>query len=126
MTLGVTSVHFTHYALHGDGFASIIPDNDPVSLDAAFDVDADLVFFGHHHPRADVQGERTRYVNPGALGCGLLGTARFALITIQDDGSLDIHLRTVPYDASSIIPDLTRRNVPAREEIAEVFYDSQG
>jgi predicted phosphodiesterase len=123
MTIGEVAMAFCHYPPHpgGDGFAPIVRDSSVAELDRLFAGQCgDLVFYGHHHPRSDVQG-RKRYVNPGALGCHAPGEARFALLQVDDGGTWDVSLRSVPYDASDLVSDYERRDVPARETIVRIF-----
>jgi len=110
-----------HYPRAGDGFAPIEKEPTGADLDCLFaGIRGDVVFYGHHHLRSDVQG-RSRYVNPGALGCNAPGQARFAMLLIEDDGTWDVSLRSVPYDASGLRRDYEMRDVPARETILRIF-----
>ncbi|MBA3377681.1 MAG: metallophosphoesterase family protein [Chloroflexia bacterium] len=115
-----------HYprAADGNGFARIEKEPTAADLDRLVKGhDGDVVFYGHHHPRSDVQ-EHARYVNPGALGCNAPGEARFAVLTVQDDGTWDVSLRCVPYDPGNLLHDYVIRNVPARETILRIFHGS--
>lgn len=117
---------FCHYprSESGDGFVSVANDPSPTVLDDLFGgFGGEIVFYGHHHPRSDFQGIR-RYVNPGALGCNAPGQARYAVLTVQDDGPWDVSLRSVPYDARGLLDDYERRQVPARATILRIFHGS--
>lgn len=119
-TIGDLTFRFQHYALIGDGFASVSRDNLPAELDAIFQPETDVVMFGHHHPRADVQG-RARYINPGALGCHPGEGARYALIDVDTSGHTAITLHAAPYHPATVFADLESRDVPEREFIRRVF-----
>ncbi len=124
LDLGGVRATFCHYPLDpaGNGFAPILKDPSAADLDRLFaGIRGDVVFYGHHHPRSDIHG-RIRYVNPGALGCNAPGQARFAVLSIEDDGAWDVSLRAVTYDPSGLLPDYETRNVPARETILRIFH----
>lgn len=118
--IGNTTLRFQHYALSNGGFGPVSRTNDPSELDRAFAPTTDVVFFGHHHPRADVTG-RARYINPGALGCHPSRGARFALIDGDAEGGTSISLHSAPYDASSVFRDMIERQVPEAEFILKTF-----
>lgn len=123
LAVGPVTVTFCHYARSGDrsGFAPIIPRPDAADLDRLFGSTADVVFYGHHHPTSDLTG-RSRYVNPGALGCHTEPLARFAVLTVHDDGPWDVRLGGVPYDRERVLRDLDLRDVPARADIRRIFF----
>jgi len=117
-------VVFCHYPRDpaGGGFAPIVRDPSAADLDGLFrGSQGEVVFYGHHHPRSDAQG-RARYVNPGALGCNAPGQARFAVLSIEADGTWDLSLRSVPCDAHDLPRDYEERQVPARETILRIFH----
>ena len=115
---------FLHYA-PGNGrwdLHPVIKHPTPAQLDVLFaGCEADLLFYGHHHPPADAVG-RARYVNPGALGCSGDGLARFVLLHIADDGTARLEKHAAPYDRESVLRDLVRRRVPGRAFIARAFF----
>ncbi len=120
MNVGNTSVRFQHYGLVGKDFAKVSQRNLPSELDAAFQPTTDLVFFGHHHPRADIQG-LARYINPGALGCNVHSGARYALLDVDEMGNPQVTLKSVPYDFSGVLEDMTSRDVPEADFILKAF-----
>src|SRR4051794_14470441 len=63
------NIAFLHYPRDATGdFVPILREPSREDLDELFaGHEADIIFYGHHHPSADHQG-RARYVNPGALG----------------------------------------------------------
>lgn len=120
MNVGNTTVRFQHYGLVGKGFAKVSQRNLPSELDAAFQPTTDMVFFGHHHPQADIQG-LARYTNPGALGCSVNAGARYALLDADELGNAKVTLKSVPYDFSGVLEAMIARDVPEAEFILKTF-----
>ena len=117
-------VLFTHYALRPDGsdFVPIVRLPDAATFDALFaDEVADLVFYGHDHTPADMQGKR-RYVNPGSLGCAREAVARFAVMDVAPDGTYRLTFEAVPYDDAPLIGAFEDRQVPVRDFLAKAFF----
>jgi hypothetical protein len=114
---------FTHYGRRDDWFLPPPAMGAPPSaaeLDAVFaGAEADVVFYGHHHPAFDGSGDR-RYVNPGSVGCFSRAEARFAIVDADPAGIRVTH-RSVPYDDRSVFEDLERRDVPQRDELRRIF-----
>lgn len=83
----------------------------------------DLFFYGHHHPTSDLQGV-SRFVNPGALGCPHAGPieARFAVLTIEEDGTYRVQLSSVPYDPSPVWQAYADLDVPGRDQAMRIFF----
>lgn len=108
--------------LLASGFMAIVANPTGRDLDRLFqDHPADLLFYGHHHPRSDLTGH-ARYVNPGATGCGPIPVARYALATVRPDGEIDVVLCQAPYDRTALLADLDTRGVPARNVIRSIFF----
>jgi hypothetical protein len=106
----------------GSGFAPIVPDPAGNALDALFaGQQADLIFYGHHHPAADHTG-RARYINPGSLGCSLGAWARFTVAAFERHGVPVIHHHAVPYDRAPLYEELVRRDVAAHEFVRQAFF----
>jgi len=122
LELGPTRVVFQHYGLTpaGNDFVPIIRDPAPGDLDRLFP-EGDLVLYGHDHRAGDQHG-RGRYVNPGSLGCAPGPVAQLVLLTLADDGTLDLSRHAVPYDGLEVLRDLEYRRVPDREFIGRVFF----
>jgi predicted phosphodiesterase len=102
---------------------SIIQQPQPADLDhlfAAYTSTSDLIFYGHHHPFSDLQG-RTRYVNPGSLGCYHEAIARYTLLEVEQ-GQWTLSHRSVAYDAAGLWQTFEHRDVPEREEIWQAFF----
>jgi len=116
-------VVFTHYGPDdsGRGFVPVIRDARPEDLDGMFgEYDADVVFYEHHHPLADLQG-RARYVNPGSLGCHTEPLARFLILDCAND-TYTVQHRAVPYDDRPLFAAFEDRAVPERETIRRIFF----
>lgn len=120
LVINDVSIRFQHYALNNGEYGPVSRDNIPEELDASFRPETEIVFFGHHHPTADVQGS-ARYINPGALGTNPEFGARYAVIEGSADGGVDISLHSVPYDADIARRDLVARNVPEAEFLLKKF-----
>jgi GrpB-like predicted nucleotidyltransferase (UPF0157 family)/predicted phosphodiesterase len=102
-------------------FAGFVQERTPEALDRLFaPYPADVVFYGHDHRPSDVTG-RARYVNPGALGCGGDGLARFVVLDCQA-GACTVERHAAPYDRQALFDDFEARQVPAREEIGRLFF----
>lgn len=123
LPLGDSSARFCHYAMPPGGmdFARIVDDPSPADLDRLFPDEAEVVFYGHHHPRSDLQGA-ARYVNPGALGCNRVPEARFAVLTIAGDGRWSVDLHAVPYDQAWLVDAYYDRDVPAAGALLRMFH----
>lgn len=120
LRLDSASIRFQHYAVNDGGFAPISLENDPAELDEVFAPETHIVFFGHHHPKADVAG-RARYINPGALGTNLNEGARYAVLDENPDGLVSITLHSATYDAEPVRLAMREREVPEAEFILRVF-----
>jgi len=123
-TFEEVSVTFVHYGLTDslDGFvATGKKEPTAADLDSVFaPFDAQLLFYGHHHPFSDLQG-KARYINPGSLGCFYRPLARYCVLDIDCD-RCRITYKAVPYDDSELIREFDRRQVPARQFILKEFY----
>jgi predicted phosphodiesterase len=119
---GVRTV-FVHYglALSGRDFVPVVRQANATDLDRMFiSHDADLIFYGHHHSRSDVQG-RARYVNPGSLGCHDKAVARYCVVEFQQ-GRYTVEHRAVSYDDTALFRTFERRDVPERQFIYRAFF----
>ena len=116
----VTLLHYALDATRHD-FISIVREPTPADLDGIFaPYQAEVVFYGHHHPASDLHGRR-RYVNPGSLGCSRKSIAHFAILDCRD-GSYTLEHHVVPYDDTSLFVEMERRQVPERDFICRVFF----
>ena len=118
-------VRFLHYALSNDETAlkPVIKEPTPDQLGPLFAIgDADLIWYGHHHPQADASADGIRYVNPGALGCSYDNLARYAILKISPDGRYEIDFRAVEYDRASLLHAFDARDVPVRDFITRTFF----
>ncbi len=120
------SASFSHYALDASGqkLAAFMPNPTALELDAAFAVfasaPATLTFYGHNHSFSDIQG-RSRYVNPGSLGCGSRPIARYLTVKFGRGGYRLEH-RAVPYEDGELWEAFEERRVPERAFIYRTFF----
>lgn len=123
LDIGEATATFCHYARgpKGEGFAPIIQHPSVDDLDRLLGHDADVIFYGHHHPLSDLRG-KTRYINPGALGCSTEPYARFGVLTVHGDGRWDVELRAVEYDRDALFRSFEQHQVPARASILRMFF----
>ena len=113
---------FVHYALDisGRDFMPLVRPTNATGLDAVFiSLEAQLVFFGHDHASADVQG-RARYVNPGSLGCCEEALARYCIAEFSRC-RYKIEHHAVPYDDTALLQAFERQQVPERAFIYRAF-----
>lgn len=133
-TVAGVRLRWQHYVLARDGsmFVPIVHDPDPDALDRLFGIipaDAgdrarpDVLCFGHHHPPMDREGRLgVRYVNPGALGAGGEGVARFATIEVAADGGWTVSHHAAAYDPEPLMRAFDERAVPDRDLIRAAFF----
>ncbi len=114
---------FLHYPLTPSGAEFLSVDQKPSSgdLDRIFEkYRASVVFFGHYHHTVDERGRR-RYINPGSLGLGETGHARYVLIDFKQ-GHFTIHHHEALYDDSELFELYENRKIPGRDRIYEMFF----
>lgn len=124
--LGVAFARFCHYPRRDNevDFVHIVKNPVAADLDEVFRGEGGVVFYGHHHPQSDLQGA-ARYINPGALGCNTVAEARFAILSIAEDGDWDVDLRAGPYDRDRLVRAYRERNVPAADSLLWTFHGLQ-
>ncbi len=122
-TIAGLHVAFLHYPRDATSdFVPILHDPRREDLDDLFaSIQADIIFYGHHHPKADHQG-RARYVNPGALGCDRDPLARYVVLDIDSAGHPTINHKAVPYDQAALFRAMDERDMPIREAIRRMFF----
>jgi putative phosphoesterase len=122
-TIAGLDVAFLHYPRDTTGdFAPVLCEPSREDLDDLFaGHEADIIFYGHHHPSADHQG-RARYVNPGALGCSRDPLARYVVLNVDFAGHSTIQHKAVPYDQPALIRAMEQRDMPIREAIRRMFF----
>lgn len=114
---------FIHYPIEKElgKFKEICKDISPNNLDKLFSgIDSDIVFYGHNHPFSDIQG-KSRYINPGSLGCSKDSLARVTILDVSNNG-YTIENLNVPYDKNLIFEEMKRRSVPNEEIISKIFF----
>ena len=82
---------------------------------------AAAILTGHHHDGHYLQTPERVYLNPGALGCGPEPVARYAVLTLGEDG-IGVERREVAYDRDSFFRSYEKRAVPDREFILPRFH----
>jgi predicted phosphodiesterase len=119
---GVRTV-FVHYGMADpdNDFMKVVRNPGGADLDKMFaEFKAELLFFGHDHSASDVEG-KTRYINPGSLGCCPQAVARYTIAEFID-GRVEIQHLSVPYDDNQLYQAFEDRNVPERAFIYKVFF----
>ena len=114
---------FVHYGLQPSkrDFVPIIPDPTASDLEQMFEeFRSDLVFYGHHHPFADVRG-RGRFINPGSVGCHDQALARYCLVEFTH-GTCTVEHHIVGYDDRPLYSAFEARQVPERAFLYRAFF----
>jgi hypothetical protein len=130
--IGGVPVAFLHNALDetGRGFAEVICNPDPATIDRLFATRrARLVFYGHLHCPSPVAPEvvlRAQYVNPGALSCSPEPLARFALVDLDREGPSRVAFQAVPYEPAPLFDAIKEWQVPNRAFITATFFAGRG
>jgi len=87
-----------------------------------YDVDADYVLIGHtHFPLYALYWNWKPILNPGSLGCGKDGIAKFIIMEI-DDGVVNVLYKQLKYDKQKVIEDYKTYSVPCSEKYIAMFY----
>ena len=126
-TVDTERILFTHYAYRdvrariGEEPLRPTVDGDEKTLPQLFtDTLANLICFGHHHPRQFVQVNGTTYMNPGALGCQPKAIAPFAVVT-GDGGKWDVAFIDLPYDDAAYLEAFNASDMPSKELLRKLF-----
>ncbi|SHG18288.1 metallophosphoesterase family protein [Ornithinibacillus halophilus] len=124
------SIIYSHYyidasninvPIHQDPFHSIV-EPSLQNMDSLFEpYDADLICFGHHHPRHYFRGDKKTYLNPGSLGCQHDAIAPYAIVNIERN-AFSIDIREVPYNKIDFLREFEKQNIPEKEFILKTFY----
>ena len=116
---------FMHYAFgeFTNKIKPIIKNPTPADLDQLFNIPAAHVFFGHDHMASDLQG-KSRFTNPGSLGCQKTAVAPYLIFEVSN-GISDIRKGGVPYDDNVLIEAFESRDVPERAFIYKAFFGSR-
>lgn len=124
------SIIFTHYHIDAgkmsshisqDPFSSIIEPSLNNMENLFSESNDDIIFFGHHHPVHFFKGEKTLYINPGALGCCHEPEARYAIVDINRN-NIEVFLKRARYDNQKFLLSYEKLKVPDREFILKVFH----
>ena len=112
-----------HY--HLDAAQKLLPiDPEPSldKLDAHYGGhSAAAILTGHHHDGHYFQTPERLYLNPGALGCGPRPVARYALLTLGEEG-IGVERCEVAYDRARLFKSYEMRAVPGRDFILQRFH----
>jgi putative phosphoesterase len=109
------------YHISQDPFSSIVEPSLKNIQNLFTETNDDAVFFGHHHPVHYYKGEKTLYVNPGALGCCLEPEAPYAIVDI-DTNNIKVFLKRAKYDKKEFLSSYEKLKVPDREFILKIFH----
>ncbi|WP_085992921.1 metallophosphoesterase family protein [Oceanobacillus senegalensis] len=133
-TINGQQCFFSHYYIEpqklnqhisANPFHEIVEPSLP-NLEQLFNgVDTDLICFGHHHPLHFFKGERTTFLNPGALGCNHKPIAPYAVVTLEDNGSISVDFEEIYYDNKNFLLGYEKWNVPEREFLIKAFHGNQ-
>lgn len=89
---------------------------------ADYDAAVNYVLIGHTHlPLYAVHWNNKPIINPGAIGCGRDGIARFIIIEI-DEGIVDVSYKQLKYNKENVIRDYREKAVPYGEEFQAMFF----
>lgn len=124
-TIEEVPLTFLHYPFGEDNeFLPILPQPTVVDLDAAFaPYPGRLIFYGHHHPRADTIG-RARYINPGSLGCATSAVARYCHVELAL-GEWHVTHCAIPYDDVPLAEAYQKRAVPEAKFLMRAFHGNR-
>jgi predicted phosphodiesterase len=114
---------FLHYARDSSGKEFLRTPDEPTAHDMELIFGSrrgGIVFFGHDHLRRDIRG-RTRYVNPGALGCHEDAVARYCLADFAG-GRCRVRFRGAEYSDDELRRLFEERKVPQRRRIYTTFF----
>jgi putative phosphoesterase len=122
-------IKLMHYALTRSGkcfhsFKDLNMHLDIHNIDDFFNSsDFDIVFYGHHHPYFDFYSNKTktRYINPGSLGCTCDDYTPYIILEIEN-GEYKVKHKKIKYDRDEALNALDLRKVPEREFIKSLFY----
>ncbi|GLX68071.1 metallophosphoesterase family protein [Paenibacillus glycanilyticus] len=127
------SMLFTHYHIADDKmfkpismdpFSAIVEPSLP-NLERLFDgYRESFIGFGHHHPVHYFRSDKQVFVNPGSLGCNNKPTARYAIVTVNEQG-INVELKEAEYDNTAFLASYGKLDVPEREFILRVFHGDQ-
>lgn len=126
-TIEGVRVSFLHYALNNKRIEKTFKDIEKNitcdTMDDLFDsIDADVIFFGHEHSPSNVKGKK-HYINVGSSGCTKSNFTHYTTV-VFDNYKYEITTNTIEYEKEQILKELNKRNVPEKEFIAKIFFNS--
>ncbi|BBE31431.1 phosphodiesterase [Tepiditoga spiralis] len=117
------NLFFTHYARKNNKFKKL--NNDYNLLNELFENNnSDIIFYGHNHCFSDIKINKTRYINPGSLGCTKSSFTTFTSIEIYKNKEIKVTHHKIFYNKNYVLKELTNREVPERNFIKKVFFNS--
>ena len=118
-------VEFQHYPINiSKEFKPVCNEPTPKALNKLFNEPKNkLILYGHHHKYNDTFNyiQKTRFVNPGSLGCSRDNYARYCAVEFYKEG-YNISIHKVEYDKQKVIKAMFERKVPEREFVCKNFY----
>lgn len=126
-TIEGVRVSFLHYGLNNNTikktFKNIEKNITCETMDALFEnIDADMIFYGHEHSRSNIKGKK-HYINVGSSGCTKSNSTHYTTVVL-DNYKYEITTNTINYDKEQVLKELNSRNVPEKEFIAKIFFNS--
>ncbi|HEY2420006.1 MAG TPA: metallophosphoesterase family protein [Neobacillus sp.] len=118
---------FQHYHLNDGGtFLSVDYEPTEKKLDQQYRAsNAEIVCFGHHHVIHHFKSKERLYLNPSSLGCNHKPLAAFAILTIGENGEINVTLKEAPYNNKEFLLGYRRLNVPDSDYILKIFHGDQ-
>lgn len=124
------TLHLTHYALDKpeahiskDPFHQIVNPSLRQMERIFHNIDADLIGFGHHHPKHHYVGDCI-FINPGSLGCTDRPAAPYAIIDAIGE-KLTVEVNEAEYDNTAFLQSYEKLKVPDRRNILDIFHGGQ-
>jgi len=117
-------IHVTHFGIKENNDYVRLPKFGEIGdMQKIFgSIDADVILHGHNHMVYDIQG-KSRYINPGSLGCPAedRDIARAGILHIDEQGISFENVR-VKYDVIKTLEDMDSFDYPAKDFIKKIFY----
>ena len=96
-----------------DCFVMDIMENTPENHEELYRLKDGIYIFGHSHIQwtYKVPNREIYFINPGSCGLpldGMINTLPYTILSISDDGKIDIEQRRVPFDADSYVEEVKK------------------
>ena len=91
-----------------------------------YDIDADIILYGHDHMGSVVYGNNKLYINCGSLGCTSTnkGIAQGGILTIDGNGTT-FQKVFAEYNLQNVIEKIDSIKYPGYEDIKKIFYGAK-